>query len=405
MPIRRLEKHKHVDQVIQCLEQAFQYPFCQLQQRFWLDEESNWQWIWGMEDEGKIVGTYVSFEVQVCLRGKAFQGHYLDALATLPNYRNRGWIKEMMLRDFQDCRENKVPVILLDPFKHAYYRKYGFETIADCKSLTIPWNLLSDSFPKNLDSEGLTVYLGKLSVDEYAQKTYAEIHRRAFENPYYSEMIRPPSYEKAVFMDRNLWIAFALDHEKTPQGYLLFYIENRILHITRMKFFTLRAFYAFKKLILQNRDQVRTVKLTRIPADFPVDRLVHSYWQNGEKMEWTEMSSRMMRVVDIPGLLSTLKDPGELAGCPFGITDPWLETPEPYRLSPEKWSMNVTTLAQLAAGSRSAAHLYRQGYLLKPGETEDETEDRLWESADLPEYVKELDRLFPPLTPFQTENW
>ncbi|HNT96626.1 MAG TPA: hypothetical protein PKM99_11005, partial [Thermotogota bacterium] len=64
-----------------------------------------------------------------------------------------------------------------------------------------------------------------------------------------------------------------------------------------------------------------------------------------------------------------------------------------------------TTLAQLAAGSRSAAHLYRQGYLLKPGETEDETEDRLWESADLPEYVKELDRLFPPLTPFQTENW
>ncbi|HPG99104.1 MAG TPA: GNAT family N-acetyltransferase, partial [Thermotogota bacterium] len=105
MQIRRLEKHAHIDQVIRCLEQAFQRPYSEPRDRLWLDDESNWQWIWGLEEEGRIVGTYISYEVRVCLRGKAFRGHYLDALTTLPNHRNRGWIKEMMLRDFQDCRE------------------------------------------------------------------------------------------------------------------------------------------------------------------------------------------------------------------------------------------------------------------------------------------------------------
>ena len=405
MQIRRLEKHAHIDQVIRCLEQAFQRSFSEPRDRLWLDDESNWQWIWGLEEERRIVGTYVSYEVQVCLRGKAFRGHYLDALTTLPNHRNRGWIKEMMLRDFQDCRENNIPVILLDPFKHAYYRKYGFDTIADCKSLTVPWSLLSDIVPKSEGEDGYSVHFAKLSVDAYAQMAYAETRRRAFENAYYTEMIRPAPYENAVFLDRDLWIAIALDKEKRAQGYLLFTYENRVLRVQNQRFFTLRAFYALKKLILQHRDQVRAIKFDRVPADFPVDRLVHSYWQNGEKIEWTEMSSRMMRVVNIPALLVSLADQDALARCPFGIVDPWLEVPEPYRPGPDKWTMSVATLAQLAAGYRSATHLYRQGMILEPGETEDAPRDRIWETADAPAVVKELERLFPPVTPFQTEKW
>jgi predicted acetyltransferase len=400
-----LEKQKHIDQVILCLEQAFQHPFYQLQQRFWLDDETNWQWIWGAEEEGRIVGTYVSFDVTVCLRGKPFQAHYLDGLATLPQYRNRGWIKEMMLKDFHFCREKHIPLIMLDPFKHSFYRKYGFETVADCKSLIIPWSLLSDRIPRSFQEKEQRIYLAKISIDSYAQKTYLDINRRALQSPYYNEMRRPDSYEQALFLDHNLWIAIAIDGENNAQGYLLFYIENRFLNIIRMKFFTLNTFYCFKKFILQNQDQVRTVKFQRVSCDFPLDLFVHSLWQNGEKIEWIEMSSRMMRIVDIQRLFREFPEICERSEDLPGIEDQWMDIPLELQSRPDKWTMDVSAFGQLVTGYRSAYQLFRQGVLRFPGETKDTLKDRVWETTRVPEFVENLDRLFPARTTYQTDNW
>ena len=121
--------------------------------RFTADER------WGVFDDG---GETMMAAGSVNTRLTRFGGKYLRTLAvgglgTLPEYRRQGCVRFLFEEAFKLAPERGWVVSLLHPFSFSYYRKFGYEKIADHKILEFPMAALAcferRSDFKRLDSE------------------------------------------------------------------------------------------------------------------------------------------------------------------------------------------------------------------------------------------------------------
>ncbi len=81
-------------------------------------------------DEGRAVSSFYLLKNTLKFKNKFFDGYYLYAAATLPEYRKSG-IMSRLIREAQDyCGKNNVDFISLVPSEeslYAYYSRFGFE--------------------------------------------------------------------------------------------------------------------------------------------------------------------------------------------------------------------------------------------------------------------------------------
>lgn len=92
----------------------------------------------------------------ICIRGTRFAGRFLPTMtvadiSTLPAYRNRGLVREMLETAHSKAREYGAYVALLHPFSFDFYRKFGYERVSDTVSATYPIT----AFDKFQESNGL----------------------------------------------------------------------------------------------------------------------------------------------------------------------------------------------------------------------------------------------------------
>jgi predicted acetyltransferase len=91
----------------------------------------------------------------ICIRGTRFSGSFIPTMtvadvSTLPEYRNRGLVREMLETAHSKAREYGAVIALLHPFSFDFYRKFGYERISDTVSATYPistFELFSDGAP------------------------------------------------------------------------------------------------------------------------------------------------------------------------------------------------------------------------------------------------------------------
>lgn len=98
------------------------------------------------EASGECVSTAL-----VCIRGSRFSGRFVPTMtvadvATLPEYRNRGLVREMLETAHKKAREYGAYVALLHPFSFDFYKKFGYERVSDTVSATFPISVL-DKLP------------------------------------------------------------------------------------------------------------------------------------------------------------------------------------------------------------------------------------------------------------------
>ncbi len=89
-------------------------------------------------EEGKMVSTMecIPYELRVC--GHTAKATGIGGVATLPEYRNLGAVREMFRAALAEMRENGETFSLLNPFSRAYYRKFGYEDISSIRRWRIP---------------------------------------------------------------------------------------------------------------------------------------------------------------------------------------------------------------------------------------------------------------------------
>ncbi len=64
---------------------------------------------------------------RIVLREKEYPINYVSGVATLPEYRNRGLVRELFQFGFAEMTKREQPISLLVPFNYPFYEKFGYQ--------------------------------------------------------------------------------------------------------------------------------------------------------------------------------------------------------------------------------------------------------------------------------------
>ena len=85
---------------------------------------------WGaFSDDGKIMARIINNHYESRLDGQRVRNGGIGAVSTLPEYRNTGAVKAIFEELIPEARRNGEIISTLYPFNHAFYRKFGYETV------------------------------------------------------------------------------------------------------------------------------------------------------------------------------------------------------------------------------------------------------------------------------------
>ena len=85
---------------------------------------------WGaFTDDGRIMARILNHRFESMLDGQAVANGGIGAVSTLPEYRNSGAIRAIFEKLIPEAYRNGEVFSTLYPFNHAFYRKFGYETV------------------------------------------------------------------------------------------------------------------------------------------------------------------------------------------------------------------------------------------------------------------------------------
>ena len=85
---------------------------------------------WGaLDGDGRIMARILNYRFDSMLDGQAVANGGIGAVSTLPEYRNSGAIRAIFEKLIPEAYRNGEIFSTLYPFNHAFYRKFGYETV------------------------------------------------------------------------------------------------------------------------------------------------------------------------------------------------------------------------------------------------------------------------------------
>lgn len=85
---------------------------------------------WGaFSDDGKVMARIINNHYETRLDGQRVRNGGIGAVSTLPEYRNTGAVKAIFEKLIPEAYRNGEIISTLYPFNHAFYRKFGYETV------------------------------------------------------------------------------------------------------------------------------------------------------------------------------------------------------------------------------------------------------------------------------------
>ena len=85
---------------------------------------------WGaFSEDGKVMARIINNRYDTRLDGQKVRNGGIGAVSTLPEYRNTGAVKAIFEKLIPEAYRNGEIISTLYPFNHAFYRKFGYETV------------------------------------------------------------------------------------------------------------------------------------------------------------------------------------------------------------------------------------------------------------------------------------
>ena len=85
---------------------------------------------WGaFADDGRMMARILNYRFDSMLDGQAVANGGIGGVSTLPEYRNTGAIRAIFEKLIPEAYRNGEVFSTLYPFSHAFYRKFGYETV------------------------------------------------------------------------------------------------------------------------------------------------------------------------------------------------------------------------------------------------------------------------------------
>lgn len=215
MNVIRLKEDKFRE-ALRLSEYAFQYKVDEdrLQQQITKMKESHE--VYGIMEGENLAAKLHLIPFHIYIGKEKFKMGGVAGVATYPEYRRSGYVKELLQHSLQMMKKDGYTVSMLHPFAVSFYRKYGWEL---CANLLVCHMTKSDLVMKK-QVNGTVKRFNKESHPEEVEKLY-----ETFAERFSGMLVRNEKWWLQAVYD-DLTLAIYYDENQTAAGYMLYKIEN-----------------------------------------------------------------------------------------------------------------------------------------------------------------------------------
>lgn len=317
-------------------------------------------------EDNKIVSCLQLLPYKILLRGKIVDTYYIVGVCTHPQYRNKGYVKDLLHYSLNHMNSMGVYVSILLPFQYEFYRKYGWEICYD----RLRYINMSD-FKYNTIYDRNDFVRIELDRDfELLDKCY-----KGFIKKYSGCVCRSFNDWLRIYHDYTLDEGTGYLHIKngTPLGYIIYTKERKSLFIKELAYIEPQSKWEMLSFI---RDLAKESSVG-LSLNAPSDDLsfLHMTDSRGKLLKETYVMGRINNVIKgLEGI--TLNDSGTVR---LNVKDSFYdENSTVYclysksgmlqveRLEPDDVydiSLRIDTLSQILWGYITPVNAYEQGLL------------------------------------------
>ncbi|NDI33985.1 GNAT family N-acetyltransferase [Chengkuizengella sediminis] len=281
-------KYDELDDVIELSTFAFQYE-ANPEKRAGIRSRLKPEQIWGYFNDDHLISMASLLPLQVFIHNQVFSMGGVASVASWPEYRRKGLVKQLLKKALIEMKEKNMTVSMLAPFSFAFYRKYGWETLSEYKKYTIPLS----HFPKNENTLG-TIIRYKNIKDCWPLLN--EIYEQ-YTSGYNGMLKRDETWWfNRIFRETQTIQVYYNDSGK-PEGYLLYKVKNREMKVKEMVFLNESARMQLWRLINQHDSMIEKVQMIA-PSNDPLSVILEN-----PSFDQEIISYFMMRIVDVEQFL------------------------------------------------------------------------------------------------------
>ncbi|WP_242261401.1 enhanced intracellular survival protein Eis [Bacillus cereus group sp. BfR-BA-01453] len=215
MNVIRLKEDKFRE-ALRLSEYAFQYKVEEERMQQQLTKMKESHEVYGIMEGNDLAAKLHLIPFHIYIGKEKFKMGGVAGVATYPEYRRSGYVKELLQHSLQTMKKDGYTVSMLHPFAVTFYRKYGWEL---CANLLVCHLTKSDLVMKK-QVNGTVKRFNKENHPEEVEKLY-----ETFAERFSGMLVRNEKWWLQAVYD-DLTLAIYYDENKTAAGYMLYKIEK-----------------------------------------------------------------------------------------------------------------------------------------------------------------------------------
>jgi len=178
--------------------------------------------VWGYFIEGRLAAKAAVLPMRIWLNGRSIPMGGIAGVASWPEYRRQGLVRQLLLHALSTMREEGVNVSFLHPFSIPFYRQFGWEVTADAVTLEIPMANCG-----RLTMQGSMRRVERpLEELELLRRLYGRYAAR-----FNTMLDRDPAWWEQRVLTQERFCYIYEDASGEPMGYMLFTVRDRLMNI------------------------------------------------------------------------------------------------------------------------------------------------------------------------------
>ena len=250
MKVVRFEDEQ-LREAIKLSEYAFQYKVAEDQIEERVELMKKYHEVYGVIDEGEIAAKLHLLPFEIFVGQKKWKMGGIAGIATYPEYRRQGYVREMLQFSLEKMREDGYSISMLHPFSVSFYRKYG-------------WELLTNRLKSTLNKTDLQQHEAVPgAIKRFDEKLHAADLSTVYEQ--YAKRFTGMLVREHVWWQRNVYKgmfgALYYDTADKPTGYILYQVKDSKMEIEEFVALDREARSGLWNFICQHDSMVKEIEM------------------------------------------------------------------------------------------------------------------------------------------------
>ncbi len=275
-------ERKHDDAVLDLGEYAFRYKLSESERNI-RKERMNHEHIIGIFEEDVLASKLHLLPQYLFLGGKSVPFGGIAGVATWPEFRRKGHVRQLMNRSLEEMRSRHMPLSMLHPFDIDFYRRFGWELTQYAYTVYVK--------PSDIPSFKVSGNVSRVKYDEKKQVLHGIYNRHAKR---YGLMIDRNDYwwRYRVLSEDDI-ILLTYNENGEEDGFLLANLSRDQLTIEEWYYDSKEASQRLLTWIRNHDSMVGKVKMVLAPDD-PILFYLHN-----PRVKEDRHAYFMSRIVDV----------------------------------------------------------------------------------------------------------